>query len=296
MAGSFAVLSYGTSKLVRCEEKDMDREHCNVPLAWSRRWNDDWDGRHWYPDEKPAKDEKQVVRHVYFIRHGQYNLDDDAHGLTALGEEQSRITGLKLKQMADGLKRDHYGEYKVKWSSLTSSDVLRAKETAEIIGEILGMEREEDPLLGEGTPCLVHPGNAEAQLRRTRPAKLAQESLRIETAYRKYAHREKDYKKKIKNKETIAEDFNPEKEVPKVESTGKGEDSEVEHKFEIVVCHMNVIRYFVMRALQLPPEAWLRLRGDNCGLTELIFYPNGRVGLGRFADQGHLTIEQTTFH
>ena len=26
------------------------------------------------------------------------------------------------------------------------------------------------------------------------------------------------------------------------------------HEYEVVVCHMNVIRFFVMRALQLPPE------------------------------------------
>ena len=59
---------------------------------------------------------------------------------------------------------------------------------------------------------------------------------------------------------------------------------------------MNVIRYFLVRALQMPPEAWLRFRGDNCGLTEIIVYDDGRVSLGRFGDQGHLTIEETTFH
>lgn len=54
-----------------------------------------------------------------------------------------------------------------------------------------------------------------------------------------------------------------------VEETKPGQP-EVEHQYELVVCHMNVIRYFVCRALQLPPEAWLRFRGDNCGLTEII--------------------------
>ena len=68
------------------------------------------------------------------------------------------------------------------------------------------------------------------------------------------------------------------------------------HEFIIVVCHMNVIRYFVARALQLPPETWLRMRGDNCGITEIIVTPKGQASLGRFADTGHLSIEQTTFH
>jgi len=293
--GSLGTL-YGLSKLARCEVIDnveFDKEHCNVP-SWSRRWNDDWDGRHWYPEDKPTEKQRNVIRHVFFIRHGQYSLDDKRHGLTELGKEQSQVTGLRLKQMADGMKSDHYGAYKIKWRSLTSSNVTRAKETAAIIGEVLGLEPEEDAILAEGTPCLCHPGNAESQLKRIRPAKLSEQSIQIETAFRRFCHREVDYKKKPKKgKEEIKEDFNPEKEVPKPEIEDK---EEIIHEYEIVVCHMNVIRYFVMRALQLPPESWLRLRGDNCGLTELIFYPNGRVSLGRFADQGHLSIEQTTFH
>ena len=39
------------------------------------------------------------------------------------------------------------------------------------------------------------------------------------------------------------------------------------YEFEIIVYHTNVIRYFVCRALQLPPEAWLRLCTFNCSLT-----------------------------
>jgi len=36
---------------------------------------------------------------------------------------------------------------------------------------------------------------------------------------------------------------------------------------ELLVCHGNVIRYCTLRALQLPPEAWLRLSHPNCGIT-----------------------------
>jgi hypothetical protein len=38
----------------------------------------------------------------------------------------------------------------------------------------------------------------------------------------------------------------------------------VRHEYEIIVCHANVIRYFVCRALQIPPEVWLRLCIFNC--------------------------------
>jgi len=67
------------------------------------------------------------------------------------------------------------------------------------------------------------------------------------------------------------------------------------HQYEIVVCHMNVIRYFTLRALQLPPEAWLRLGGDNGSITHLKIRPTGNVSLQCFGDRGHMTLEETTF-
>ena len=38
-------------------------------------------------------------------------------------------------------------------------------------------------------------------------------------------------------------------------------------RYDVVVCHGNVIRYMALRALQLPPEAWLRLCTFNCSIT-----------------------------
>ena len=59
---------------------------------------------------------------------------------------------------------------------------------------------------------------------------------------------------------------------------------------------MNVIRYFFLRALQLPPEAWLRFGGFNGGITILEVRPvTGRVGVDCFGDFGHMSLEQTTF-
>eukprot|EP00913_Durusdinium_trenchii_P023935 g22477.t1 len=83
-----------------------------------------------------------------------------------------------------------------------------------------------------------------------------------------------------------------EKETPKEVK----EPKEPEHVYEIYVCHMNLIRYFVMRALQLPPEAWLRLRGDNTNITEIVVHADGRVSLHRFGDIGHLPLDMVTFH
>lgn len=67
------------------------------------------------------------------------------------------------------------------------------------------------------------------------------------------------------------------------------------HEYDIVVCHGNVIRYFALRALQLPPEAWLRLCTFNCSLTHLVIWPHGSVSCNSIGDVGHLSLEETTF-
>lgn len=286
---------------------------------WSRAWDDDWDGRH--PDGKEELEELKktrgkVIRHIFLIRHGQYNLDDKAHGLTELGKHQSKKTGERLRAMADGLKKDHYGEIKVQWKSVTSSQLLRAKETAEIIASELGMAVDDhDALLNEGTPCIPHPGG---KLEKKKLSKLLTEPPRIEAAYREYVHRSTNWKKhKSKDEKdpmdgpagasASAAKGNPQEgggqkedttggSLQNVDAGGTAPKTDKSHEYEVIVCHMNVIRYFVSRALQLPPETWLRMRGDNCGITEIIVYDDGRVSLGRFGDQGHLTIEETTFH
>ena len=58
----------------------------------------------------------------------------------------------------------------------------------------------------------------------------------------------------------------------------------------------NVIRYFVMRALQLPPEAWLRTAAYNASITVLHIHPSGRVSLYGFGDVGRLPPHLITYN
>lgn len=67
------------------------------------------------------------------------------------------------------------------------------------------------------------------------------------------------------------------------------------HEYDVVVCHGNVIRYFALRALQLPPEAWLRLCTYNCSLTHIKVRPSGSVSLISLGDTGHLRLEESSF-
>lgn len=61
-----------------------------------------------------------------------------------------------------------------------------------------------------------------------------------------------------------------------------------------MVCHANVIRYFVCRALQFPPEAWLRFSLHHASITWLTVMPDGRVSLRLYGDSGHMPIEYLT--
>eukprot|EP01032_Pedospumella_encystans_P016121 gene16121-18405_t len=65
---------------------------------------------------------------------------------------------------------------------------------------------------------------------------------------------------------------------------------------DIFVCHGNVLRYFVMRALQLPPEAWLRMAVYNASITVIHIYPSGRVSLYSLGDVGHLPPSKITYN
>ena len=68
-----------------------------------------------------------------------------------------------------------------------------------------------------------------------------------------------------------------------------------EDAFDIVVCHGNVIRWFVTRVLDVDPEAWLGMSIANCSMTTVQVRADGSVKLIAFADSGHIPYEMTTY-
>lgn len=64
---------------------------------------------------------------------------------------------------------------------------------------------------------------------------------------------------------------------------------------EIVVCHGNVIRWFVCRALGVDPIAWLGMSIANCSVTVIQIRSDGSAKLVSFADSGHIPWEMTTY-
>lgn len=65
--------------------------------------------------------------------------------------------------------------------------------------------------------------------------------------------------------------------------SARGED-----KHEILVCHGNIIRYFVLRVLNAPTEAWGQMDMCNCGVSEVMIQADGAMTLLNHNDVRHL--------
>lgn len=69
----------------------------------------------------------------------------------------------------------------------------------------------------------------------------------------------------------------------------------VVNEYDIVVCHGNVIRWFITRVLRVDPLAWLQMSIANCSLTVVQVRANGSMKLVTFADSGHIPYSMTTY-
>lgn len=227
-------------------------------------WDNNWDGK----EEQKIKN--GVTKHYILIRHGQYDEtfeEDEKRKLTDLGRRQAHLTGLRLAEMIRG--NDQFKSMPV--ATIRVSDMTRAKETAGIIATHLPdyvEAADPDPLLNEGIPAPIIPSRPELDIEED----LEKNGKRIEEAFEKYFYRSID-------------------EV----STKDHPNRHDKHEVEIIVCHGNVIRFFFCRALQLPPEAWLRMATYNCSLTYLMVKPSGNVSCRMMGDIGHLGYANSTF-
>ena len=187
--------------------------------------------------------------------------------MTPLGRKQADLTGERLAQIIKGID-ENFGPCNVK--TLRVSDMARAKETAAIIGKHLPdsvIRTDPDPNLNEGRPCHYLPGGKASS---NTIAKTDEGHPRIEAAFESYFYRADEPEEEIDTGDRDEQGNQGQKNEDELEM-------DPHHEFEIIVCHANVIRYFFCRALQIPPEAWLRLCTFNCSLTYLTIRPTGSV-------------------
>lgn len=267
------IYSRNTRRTSSCDEKLGDErfyEFCPKsqvyqPKRFYPAWDYNWDGK--------QKDmvKNGVTKHIILVRHGQYDesvKEDEKRILTPLGRRQAHLTGERLKEMIGGID-DKFKALPV--CAIHVSGMARAKETASIMSSHLPqyIERSQpDELLNEGIPAQIIPSRPELDIEDD----LAKNGARIEKAFQKYFHRSTD-------------------KMSKQNHSNKND----KHEVEIIVCHANVIRYFFCRALQLPPEAWLRFITYNCSLTYVMIKPSGTVSCRMLGDIGHLGYGHSTF-
>lgn len=124
-------------------------------------WDFDWDKRDpasLLPPEQSIKSDGDITRqskistpikptatrHLFLIRHGQYNLKgltDEERTLTPLGWEQAEFVGKRLKELS------------IPYAKIVQSSMTRAKNTASVISKHLGdVPVETCDFLREGSP------------------------------------------------------------------------------------------------------------------------------------------------
>jgi serine/threonine-protein phosphatase PGAM5 len=189
------------------------------------------------------------VKTVYLVRHGEYDRDDDrdptiGKGLVPLGVAQARLVGARLRAMP------------VDFTSLYSSTMTRARETALVIGEDFPeLELEVSPLLSECTPP-IDPVELASHLD---PHTLTCCQERLDEAFSTF--------------------FRP---------SCSGD------RHDVVVCHGNMIRYLVMKALGVNAGRWYAMSIANCSLTVITITPAGSMLVRSFSETGHLPETMTT--
>ncbi|KAH8301456.1 hypothetical protein KR059_003630 [Drosophila kikkawai] len=173
----------------------------------------------------------------------------------------SHLTDLgRLQAQRTGQRLREMG---VTWDQVVTSTMPRAEETATIILKELDIDTQKMKhcsLLPEGTPYPADPP-PKGSWRRVKLS-YQRDGPRIEAAFQRYFFR-----------------ATPEQE----------HDS-----YLLVVGHSNVIRYLILRALQLPPVAWTRLNLNHGSITWLTVHPTGYVTLRCLGDTGFMPVTQVT--
>ncbi|KAK9296984.1 hypothetical protein QLX08_009170 [Tetragonisca angustula] len=252
----------GSAMVFYPHENDNNNQltQTNKSRIFSTSWNYNWDRRDPKSLVKPMKIDDEFNRNTYnkklinktakAIRH-VILIRHGQYNTEAKTDADGTLTTFGRQQAeATGKRLQELG---FSYTSLIHSTMTRAQETAKIIESFLkNITIKSDSLLNEGSPIQPEPpsSNWKAEIN------YYIDGPRIEAAFRKYFHRA---------------DFSQEKD-----------------SYTILVCHANVIRYFVCRALQFPPESWLRLSLNHASITWITIYPDGIVKLLTFGDSGHL--------
>ncbi|GFU41484.1 hypothetical protein NPIL_690381 [Nephila pilipes] len=241
-------------------------EKKTVKMAWTNnfepsvKWDHNWDKHDYSTLVKPGADEKDSslqndepkIKKVSTARRHILLIRHGEYQTSAKNDLDRHLTPLGKKQ-ADivGLRLK---DLDFNYTKMIRSTMTRAKETSDIILKYFpDLPVEDCDLLREGFPIQPEPPSQKWNI----PEEVyLKDGLRIEAAFKKHFHR--------------------------------AHENQTSDSFEIMVCHANVIRYFICRLLQFPPEAWMRFSLHHCSITWIVIVPSGRVGVYAIGDSGFL--------
>lgn len=65
-------------------------------------------------------------------------------------------------------------------------------------------------------------------------------------------------------------------------------------RYEIIVCHGNLIRYLVCKAMEISTLRWTRMNSNHCALTRILIRDTGAVRVVSYNETGHLPTRLIT--
>jgi serine/threonine-protein phosphatase PGAM5 len=185
------------------------------------------------------------TRYLYLVRHGDYDSTapgDPAAGpgLNELGREQAALVAARL------------AAFPVKFDTLVTSQLARARETGDLIAPRLRLPVQRDGDLsetrppGDGVPpSLVVPGAA----------------AQLERAWARYVR--------------------------------PAPAGRVAH--DLLICHGNVIRWFLAKSLGADSRVWSRMEIGNTSITVIEVQPDGTTNLLLYNDTSHLPLDKQSW-
>jgi serine/threonine-protein phosphatase PGAM5 len=194
-----------------------------------------------------------ATRTIYLVRHGQYQHMQPMRGLPFLPSERRDLglTPVGIRQAI--LTAERLAELPV--TAIYASTMPRAAQTAALIGHQLPhIPLRSTRFLWECVPGLPAAPFAR-RYRRYPPEILADGLARAERAFQRFF------------------------------ITARKTD-----KNAVLISHANLIRYFVCRVMDAPPDRWAALEMAPGAITTIAIQSNGAMRLVAHNDAGHLAV------
>ncbi|KAK9752009.1 Histidine phosphatase superfamily (branch 1) [Popillia japonica] len=257
---SASTIGGATFYYINSINKDRVHNSWTTDFKPSTKWDDNWDFRAppslIHPRKLNSEKDENVINEQLELMKSTATrhiilIRHGQYHIEGKSDEQRILTKLGRNQAEYAGKR--LKELDFPYTDIIKSTMSRAQETGTIIAKFLpNIPVTECNLIREGAPIPPEP-----PVGHWKPGvHFYEDGARIEAAFRKYFHR--------------------------------ADPSQEKDSYTLLVCHANVIRYFVCRALQFPPEAWLRLSLNHASLTWISITPSGRVILRTLGDSGHM--------